>query len=263
MKSIDTLCFDKWELEKPLLPLSWSHISQFATKRPQWALQRIFGYKFPTNPAMERGSSVEHGLHMLLKGDTLENATKSMHYQYDEKLKNVFHNDIAKERNTLLPLLEAFYKYFEKQNWKLLSFQEEVLTTVIDIPVRGFTDFHFEDKDTKEDFYIDLKTSKTMPKSIPNAHAMQQSIYAKATNARQNLLYGTYYKTKPVEVVPFEVGNTNQYLKMVNHMVLSMEHYLLRMDSKEDIVKSIIPDPSDWWWNEESLVKARIKVWGY
>ena len=263
MKNIDTHCFDKWELEKALLPLSWSHINQFATKRPQWALQRIFGFKFPTNPAMQRGSSVEHGLHMLLNGNSFDEARENMHYQFDESLKDIVHDDIAKEKNSLNPLLEKFYDWFEKKNWQLIGFQEKVETTIMDIPVIGYTDFHFEDKDTKEDFYIDLKTSKRMPNSISNSHAMQQSIYAKGTNARQSLLYGTYYKTKPTVVTSFDVENTNHYLKMVNHMVLSMEHYLLLMETKEDIIKSIIPDPEDWWWNEETLVKARIKMWGY
>ena len=34
---------------KGLLPLSFSHLNEFAFYRERWALRRIFGYEFPTS----------------------------------------------------------------------------------------------------------------------------------------------------------------------------------------------------------------------
>ena len=49
--------------------------------------------------------------------------------------------------------------------------------------------FNIEDKQTKEDFYIDLKTTKRKPSGLSMSHAMQQSIYQRGTNANQRLWY--------------------------------------------------------------------------
>ncbi len=54
--------------DKSLLPLSFSHLNEFAFYRERWALRRIFGYEFPTSAAAERGSAVESGLNMILNG---------------------------------------------------------------------------------------------------------------------------------------------------------------------------------------------------
>ena len=49
---------------KSLLPLSFSHINEFAFQRDRWALRRIFGYEFASSAALERGKAVESGLNM-------------------------------------------------------------------------------------------------------------------------------------------------------------------------------------------------------
>ena len=50
---------------KSLLPLSFSHLNEFAFYRERWALRRIFGYKFPSSASAERGQVVEQGLNMF------------------------------------------------------------------------------------------------------------------------------------------------------------------------------------------------------
>ena len=52
------------EGDNSLLPLSFSHLNEFAFYRERWALRRIFGYQFPTSASAERGSAVESGLNM-------------------------------------------------------------------------------------------------------------------------------------------------------------------------------------------------------
>ena len=54
--------------DKSLLPLSFSHLNEFAFYRERWALRRIFGYEFPTSASAIRGQVVESGINMVLNG---------------------------------------------------------------------------------------------------------------------------------------------------------------------------------------------------
>ena len=40
---------DEGKIIKSLLPLSFSHINEFAFQRDRWALKRIFHYDFPSS----------------------------------------------------------------------------------------------------------------------------------------------------------------------------------------------------------------------
>ena len=44
---------------KSLLPLSFSHINEFAFQRDRWALKRIFGYEFPSSAAADSPATKE------------------------------------------------------------------------------------------------------------------------------------------------------------------------------------------------------------
>lgn len=63
--------------DKSLLPLSFSHLNEFAFYRERWALRRIFGYEFPSSAAAERGKAVESGLNLILNGFDIKEAKKT------------------------------------------------------------------------------------------------------------------------------------------------------------------------------------------
>ena len=46
---------------KSLLPLSFSHLNEFAFYRERWALRRIFGYKFPSLLQQKEGKLLSWG----------------------------------------------------------------------------------------------------------------------------------------------------------------------------------------------------------
>ena len=161
--------------DKSLLPLSFSHLNKFAFYRERQDLHRIFGYEFLSNSSVERGTGVKSGFHMLLRGMDKKEATKRMFKIYDDNCSNLTDTRVEEERANLVPLLNLGASQFQENafKWELLDYQKKVQLEVFDIPI---TDFHFEDKNTKEDFFIDLKTSKIMPNTISLSHAMQQSI---------------------------------------------------------------------------------------
>ena len=156
------------EGDNSLLPLSFSHLNEFAFYRERWALRRIFGYQFPTSASAERGSAVESGLNMVLNGISVEEASKKMIDEYNENCSRITDPKIDDERENLVPLLELGARTFQNYafRWELLDYQKKVQLDIEGIPFIGYTDFHFEDKNTKEDFYIDLKTSKNLPKEV-------------------------------------------------------------------------------------------------
>ena len=71
--------FEKFnDYGKGLLPLSFSHLNEFAFYRERWALRRIFGYEFPTSAPAIRGQVVESGINMFLNGIPIEEASEKM-----------------------------------------------------------------------------------------------------------------------------------------------------------------------------------------
>ena len=72
--------------KKDLLPLSFSQLTEFAFHRERWALKRLFGYEFPSSPAMIRGTVVESGLNMWLNGIDADESIKKMLSEYDENI---------------------------------------------------------------------------------------------------------------------------------------------------------------------------------
>ena len=259
--------FKKFDGEgKSLLPLSFSHLNEFAFYRERWALRRIFGYEFPTSASAVRGQAVESGLNMFLNGMSVEDASEKMIEEYNENCSRITDPKVDDERENLKPLLEIGAKTFQHYafRWDLLNYQKKIDLEIEGIPLIGFTDFHFEDKNTKEDFYIDLKTSKIMPSSISISHQMQQAIYQKATNSRQILWYlKTPTKTKNAEYCALEVEDYQKPIKICEHIIKVMGNYLKTVDNPGEVKDSLIPNPDNWIWKEETVLQARKEVWGY
>ena len=160
---------------KSLLPLSFSHINEFAFQRDRWALRRIFGYEFPSSAAAERGKAVESGLNMWLNGLDYEQVEAKMFDEYIANCKLFDDPKRDEEAQNLIPLLQLGIKSFKEFGfkWNILGYQKKVELDIHGVPLIGYTDFHFEDKQTKEDFYIDLKTTKRKPTGLSMSHAMQ------------------------------------------------------------------------------------------
>jgi len=252
------------EGDKSLLPLSFSHINEFAFQRDRWALRRIFGYQFASSAALERGKAVESGLNMWLNGIDKQEAIVKMENEFDANCKLFDDPKTSEERYNLIPLFEEGVEAFSQFSfkWNLLDFQKKVELDIHGVPLIGYTDFHFEDKQTKEDFYIDLKTTKRKPTGLSMSHAMQQSIYHRGTNANQKLWYLIANKSG----AKFESINVTNYelpMSVCEHIIFVMGKYLESVNTKEDVKNSIIPNPDDWIWRDKAVLDARIDVWGY
>ena len=250
--------------KKNLLPLSFSQLTEFAFNRERWALRRIFGYQFDSNPAMQRGTVVESALNLWLNGTDQTEAIEKMLDEYDEGCTGLTGDKVASEKENLIPLfnegVQRLTNYAFK--WDLIGYQNKVEMDIEGIPLVGYTDFQFEDKTTKEEFYIDLKTTLRKPQGISYAHAMQQAIYNKGTNANQKLWY-LVCKKSGTEFYEFSVDDYSKPMKICNHIVKVMGSFLQKVDTLDDVKNLLIPNPDDWIWREEAVHKARVEVWGY
>ena len=250
--------------KKSILPLSFSQLTEFAFNRERWALRRIFGYEFDTNPAMQRGTVVESGLNMWLNGTDQKEAIDKMLDDYDDNCSGLSGEKVATERENLIPLfnegVQRLTNYAFK--WDLMGYQNKVEMDIEGIPLVGYTDFHFEDKSTKEDFYIDLKTTLRKPTGISYSHAMQQSIYHQCTNAEQRLWY-LVCKKSGTEFYEYSLDDYQKPMKICYHIVKVMGSFLQKVDTLDDVKNLLIPNPDDWIWKEEAVHKARVEVWGY
>jgi len=257
--------FKKFDTQdkKSILPLSFSQLTEFAFNRERWALRRIFGYEFEGSPAMVRGNAVETALNMYLQGHDTETAIINMITEYDENSRLMIQK-VPEERENLVPLfnegVERLKEYAFK--WNLVGYQKKVEMDIYGIPLVGYTDFQFEDKSTKESFYIDLKTTLRKPNGISNSHAMQQAIYQKGTNANQKLWY-LVCKKSGTEFYEFTLKDYTRPMQICEHIVKVMGNWLSKVDSVDDVKNILIPNPDDWIWKEEAVYKARKEVWGY
>mgnify|MGYP001435884561 CR=1 FL=1 len=193
-------------------------------------------------------------------------AKEKMLSEYDENCSRINDPKIEDERNNLVPLFELGTKKFQDYayRWRLIDYQRKIEGQIEDIPFIGYTDFYFEDNHTREDFFIDLKTSKNLPQKISISHAMQQAIYQKATNAKQILWYlKTPTKTKDAEYIAMSLDDYVEPFNICKHIIKVMGNYLKTVDTPEDVKNSLVPNPDNWIWKEPTVLEARKEVWGY
>ena len=189
---------------------------------------------------MQRGTVVESGLNMWLNGTDQKEAMDKMIDEYDNNCSGLANEKVASERENLVPLfnegVERLKEYAFK--WDLVGYQKKVEMDIHGIPLVGYTDFQFEDKSSKESFYIDLKTTLRKPHGISNSHAMQQAIYQKGTNANQKLWY-LVCKKSGTEFYEFSLEDYKKPMQICEHIVKVMGNWLSKVDSLDD-VKNIL-----------------------
>ena len=136
----------KYNIER----LSYSTLSNFRERQDLWFLQKICGYKFPSNPAMKRVNYIEEGIHAFLskagKLDEVCKVTTKLFTDYckqngfeEEKTKKEIPN-IAKGIKEGVKKLEPF--------GKPISYQKQIDIELLGVTIRGYTDFEFLNEST-------------------------------------------------------------------------------------------------------------------
>ena len=218
--------FKKFDGEgKSLLPLSFSHLNEFAFYRERWALRRIFGYEFPTSASAVRGQAVESGLNMFLNGMSVEDASGKMIEEYNKYKKKHGHFTTPEELQEFYldgeAILDWFKKhkrgrknYFSKRKHKLKGIEVPLILQPIkerpNIKYMGYVDLIIYDKRSEEYTIFDIKTStKGWSKWQKGDEIKSQQLY----------LYKQYYS----ELFKVPLNKINVEFYIVKRKVLSFD----------------------------------------
>lgn len=161
-----------------------------------WIIKHSQGYRTETNPAAARGHAVEHAGNQLLANPKMSVDEAIAHAQ-DAYIKS---RAVPKDADP-----EMWFTVPEMNEWndipgfvaqmrealiclelpKPKRIQNKVTGTIEGVPIRGFTDWEWDDR------LIDLKTTRRCPVTMRFSHQEQQTFYSDSTGLPAACLYVT------------------------------------------------------------------------
>tara|TARA_A100001011_G_C14120437_1_gene760999 strand:+ start:237 stop:992 length:756 start_codon:yes stop_codon:yes gene_type:complete len=242
--------FDQFDIEH----LSASSINLFMQDIPLFIVRYLAKHKAPTNPAMLRGTVIDHAIgNKTSVAQAQKEFMKIMNYE--KKQGNVFDQDKAEtEYNNIEKYLEIglpFYKDLGEPE----SYQKKVELEFDDLPIKilGFVDMEYKD------CIRDIKTTAKKPSALTPQVQRQIAVYA--TALEKNRAYADYlYVTKTkAEVITFEVDDIDMRLNEVYRVALAMMN-LLQNNDINSLVEQFYPDMTSFMWDDSSIAIAK-ELW--
>ena len=243
--------FDQFDIEH----LSASSINLFIQDIPLFIVRYLAKHKSPTNPAMLRGTVIDHAIgekHSVKTAQkefmSLMNYHKKEGVTFDEVKAETEYKNIEKYLEVGLP----FYKNLGEP----VSYQKKVELDFDDlpIPVIGYVDLEYKD------CIRDIKTSARKPSELLPPVQRQLAIYATALEkdrAYADYLYVT--KTK-AEVITLECDDIDMRLNEVYRVASAMMN-LLQNNDINSLIEQFYPNfESSWMWDASSIEQAK-KLW--
>jgi hypothetical protein len=216
--------------------LSPSSLNTWKTAPGIWAIRYIAGIKDGRVPRMQRGTAVETGLAALLRGETPDDALNAAYTNYDINMLGISDDTLETEREIIAPMLAQCAKWQPPSELNATQLKIEYWIDPIPVPIEGWLDFAFDGID------IDLKTTKRCPKPEtgpePN-HVGQVSIYRAARGRAGGLLYVSHANHTYFEVTDEMMDGA---LEDMRATALSLNNFLARMNTKEDVLRSLPVD---------------------
>jgi hypothetical protein len=242
--------FDQFDIEH----LSASSINLFMQDIPLFIVRYLAKHKAPTNPAMLRGTVIDHAI-----GNKTSVAEAQKEFMalmnYEKKQGNVFDQEKAEtEYNNIEKYLEIGIPFY-KELGKPVSYQKKVELQYEDlpIPILGYVDMEYSD------CIRDIKTTEKRPSALPEPVQRQIALYAKCLDvdrAYADYLYVT--KTK-AEVISFEVDDIDMRINEVYRVALAMMN-LLQNNDINSLVEQFYPDMTSFMWDQSSIEVAK-ELW--
>ena len=216
--------------------LSPSSLNLWRSAPGIYALRYIAGIKDGHAPRMQRGTAVETGLAALLRGETSDEALSAAYTNYDINMLGISDDTLETEREIIAPMLAQCAKWQPPSELNATQLKIEYWIDPIPVPIEGWLDFAFDGID------IDLKTTKRCPKPEsgpePN-HVGQVSIYRAARGQAGGLLYVSHANHTYFEVTDEMMDGA---LEDMRAAALSLNNFLARMNTKEDVLRSLPVD---------------------
>lgn len=242
--------FDQFDIEH----LSASSINLFIQDIPLFIVRYLAKYKSPTNPAMLRGTVIDHAI-----GNKTSVAEAQKEFMalmnYEKKQGNVFDQEKAEtEYNNIEKYLEVGIPFYKKLG-EPVSYQKKVELQYEDlpIPIIGYVDMEYSD------CIRDIKTTAKRPSALLPPVQRQIAIYA--TALEKNRAYADYlYVTKTkAEVITLEVDDIDMRLNEVYRVALAMMN-LLQNNDINSLVNMTYPNMTTFMWSESDIKFAK-ELW--
>ena len=247
--------FEQFDIEH----LSASSINLFMQDIPLFIVRYLAKHKAPTNPAMLRGTVIDHAIGNMNKypNTSVEQAQDEFKalMNYEKKQGNVFDQEKAEtEYNNIEKYLEVGIPFY-KQLGEPVSYQKKVELQYEDlpIPIIGYVDMEYSD------CIRDIKTTAKRPSALSEPVQRQIALYAKCLDvdrAYADYLYVT--KTK-AEVISFEVDDIDMRINEVYRVALAMMN-LLQNNDINSLVEQFYPDMTSFMWDQSSIEVAK-ELW--
>ena len=245
--------------------LSNSSISLFISNTPKWVLNYLHKIKSHTNPAMLRGTVVDHEIGRQEKeplpiAESIQRAVLEFDTTAKQlKKEKAFEIDDAKElkeKQNLAKYLELaipHYKNLGKANHQQkIEYQPEWSP----VPIIGYCDFTYPELGIVRD----LKTTAKKPSEIPDSVNRQLSIYSTALDGYVPLVDYVLVNQSRQEVITMEVNDVDKWMSQVKGAVIAMQN-LLSLGDLNEITSMMYPDLSDWMWSDyekEQIIEQKI-----
>lgn len=237
-----------------------------------WLLKRIYGLPFKGSPASIRGQAVEAAFDFIISernGDYLKIAQDFYNLKIDETGDDLEKSeDTEKEYNDLGAYLDQGMRAKEELKIpKPFSSQGSIRMPLGgNLPdLYGFIDYRFEFKDERENYNIDLKATKRLPrKGIKSDHEEQISGYAKAK--KDSIAKILYISPKDYEFYSMDQREINaafirQEFKAKNLFYVLESAIMLAdikgTDPKKELSKIIAPNFNAYGWNDKEMLLAK------
>ena len=242
--------FDQFEIDH----LSASSINLFIQDIPLFIVRYLAKHKSPTNPAMVRGTVIDHCIGNKTSVEDAQKEFKKI-MNYEKKQGNVFDKDKAdSEYNNIEKYLEIGLPFYQDLG-EPVSYQKKVELEFDDLPVPiiGFVDMEYKD------CIRDIKTTAKRPSTLLPPVQRQIAIYA--TALEKNRAYADYlYVTKTkAEVITLEVDDIDMRLNEVYRVASAMMN-LLQDNDINSLVDQFYPDFSNWMWSDSDRAVAK-ELW--
>lgn len=252
---LDQSVFEKFDL----LPMSYSKLNSFSNYPCQFIINKLYKVDTGTNPAMRAGQVVEELLYDSLTRKDVYMDKVLLHFEED------FCDFYDQEKVTkYLEYIPKMYKQcdsFLKQlgNYQLLSYQEEINTSILGINFIGYTDFLFDLGD--ELWLYDLKTKARMSKPS-NSEYLQQWIYKKALEEKyQKPVHCHLDIITPTKRHCEELFFNDSHEIEIYNKIKGMASLLQKCNTPEDVALLYQPNLDSWEWNAQNI-PARKQIWG-
>jgi len=250
--------FDQFEIEH----LSASSINLFIQDIPLFIVRYLAKHKSPTNPAMLRGTVIDHCLGKKTSIEeakseymTLLNYNKKQGVVFDEEKTQTEYNNIERYLEIGIPFYEKLGEPVSYQKRVELQFED------LPLPIIGFLDFEFRDIDGNT-VVRDIKTTAKRPSILLPPVQRQLAIYATSLEVEKNRAYADYlYVTKTKsEVISLQIDDIDMRLNEVYRVALAMMN-LLQNNDINSLIEQFYPNfESSWMWDASSIEQAK-KLW--